>query len=101
LQQAGYVVYPAASPGEGYEVLRRTRVDMVLTDLNMPLGAGMEMVSIVRQEFPTTKILGVSAEASEFNPMQAAPILENVEVLPNPIGVHDLVATVQRVLQTP
>ena len=101
LRTAGYDVYLAGSAAEAYETLRRTSVEMVITDINMPSGAGLQIISVVRQDFPATKIVGISREASEFDPVQAAPLLDGVEMLPNPIGVNHLLGTVQRVLAGP
>jgi YesN/AraC family two-component response regulator len=79
-------------------LLHRVAVEMVITDLNLPSGAGLEIVAAVRDHFPATKIVGISGEASEFDPVQAAPLLDSVEVLRNPIGISHLLGTVQRIL---
>lgn len=98
LRTAGYHVYVATNAEEGYEVLRRTAVRMVITDLNMPSSSGLEVIAVVRDQFPDTKIVGIAGEASEYDPVRAAPLLDTVEVLANPIGVNRLMETVQRVL---
>jgi DNA-binding NtrC family response regulator len=101
LRRAGYTVYVASSAPEGLGFLRSMPIEMVITDLNMPSGTGLDMVSIVQHEFPATKLLGISTEVTEFDPAQAAPLLESVELLRNPIGVTRLLGTVQRVLGAP
>jgi CheY-like chemotaxis protein len=101
LRSAGYDVYLAGTAAEGYEMLRRISVEMVITDINMPSGTGLQVISAVRHDFPDTKIVGISREASEFDPLKAAPLLNTVEVLSNPIGVKELLGTVQRVLGGP
>jgi DNA-binding response OmpR family regulator len=101
LESAGYTVYRAYTPADVYDVLRARRVAMVIAELNMPDGAGLDVIAMLRHDFPGTKIVGISGTASEFDPVQAAPLLESVEVLPNPIGITHLVGTVQRVLNSP
>jgi DNA-binding NtrC family response regulator len=101
LRGAGYTVYLATGPEAAHELLHRVAVEMVITDLNLPSGAGLEIVTEVRDQFPGTKIVGISGEAIEFDPMQAAPLLDSVEVLRNPIGINHLLGTVQRVLGYP
>ena len=101
LQGAGYRVHLAASAAEGYDVLRQSSVAMVIADLNLPEGTGLEMVTVVRQQFPGTKVLGMSTEASEYDVVEAAPLLNTVEILPNPLGVGDLLGTVERLLDRP
>jgi two-component system, NtrC family, nitrogen regulation response regulator GlnG len=98
LRTAGYQVYGATNADEGYAVLRRTAVTMVITDLNMPSSSGLEVITMVRDQFPDTKIVGIASEASEYDPIRAAPLLDTVEVLSNPIGINRLMETVQRVL---
>ncbi len=98
LETAGYHVYGATNAEEGYEVLRRTAVKIVITDLNMPSSSGLDVITVVRDQFPDTKIVGIASEASEYDPIRAASLLDMVEVLSNPIGVHRLMETVQRVL---
>jgi two-component system, response regulator YesN len=101
LRGAGYTVYLASTASEGLEYLRRLPLEVVIADLNMPSGAGLDIVSIVRHDFPATKLVGISREAMEFDPAQAAPLLDSVELLRNPIGVTHLLGTVQRVLGCP
>jgi CheY-like chemotaxis protein len=76
LQGAGYRVHLAASAAEGYDVLRQSSVAMVIADLNLPEGRGLEMVTVVRQQFPGTKVLGMSTEASEYDVVEAGAVAE-------------------------
>jgi hypothetical protein len=77
-------------------LLHRGEVQVLITDLNLP-----SLVAAARDRFPGTKIVAISGEASEFDPVQAAPLLDTVEVLPNPVSVSHLLDTVQRVLTCP
>jgi DNA-binding NtrC family response regulator len=101
LEGAGYTVYLALNRAEAYELLHRVEVQVLITDLNLPRGSGLELVAAVRDDFPGTKMVAISGEASEFDPVQAAPLLDTVEVLPNPVSVSHLLDTVQRVLACP
>jgi DNA-binding NtrC family response regulator len=101
LHGAGHTVYLAADPGQGYEILQRVPVGVVVTDLNMPNGAGLEVVAIVHHDFPNTKIIGISGAATEYDPVQAASLLEMVDVLPNPLDLSRLLDTVEHALNAP
>jgi two-component system response regulator YesN len=101
LQGAGYTVYLATRASEGLNFLRNFSIDMLITDLNMPQGAGLDIIAVVQRELPGTKLVCISGEASEFDPLLAAPLLDAVEVLPNPIGVNHLLGAVQRALGGP
>jgi two-component system, chemotaxis family, chemotaxis protein CheY len=98
LQSVGHAVSVAANAAEGLDVLRGSAIEMVITDLNMPEGTGLDVISKVRQDFPTTKVLVVSDEASDDDPLQTSSSLDAVEVLPKPVGVSHLLGTVNRVL---
>jgi hypothetical protein len=48
----------------------------------------------MHHDFPNTKIIGISGAATEFDPVQAGPLLQTVDVLPNPLDESRLLATV-------
>ena len=98
LQSAGHTVVLAANVAEGIDRLRESIIEMVITNLNMPQGTGLEVISLLRHNFPATKVVVVSAEASEYDPLETGPLLNAVEVLPKPVGVSHLLGTVNRVL---
>lgn len=79
-------------------MLRCSPIEIVITDLNMPEGTGVEVVSVLRRDFPATKVVIVSSEASEYDPLQVSPLLDAMVVLPKPVGVGHLLGTVHRVL---
>ena len=98
LQSDGHTVYLAATAAAAYDVLRCSPIEIVITDLNMPEGTGLEVVSVLRRDFPATKVVIVSSEASEYDPLQVSPLLDAMVVLPKPVGVGHLLGTVHRVL---
>ena len=99
LQSAGHSVVLAANAAEGVVVLRGSPIEMVITDLDMPQGRGLEVISILHHDFPTTKVVAVAGEASEYEPLQPSSCLDAEEVLPKPVGVSHLLGTVHRVLR--
>ena len=101
LQGDGHTVSLAANATEGYAVLRGSEIEMVITDLNMSQGNGLEVISVLRHDFPATKVLVVSDEASDDDPLQARSSLDTVEVVPKSVGVNHLRGTVNRVLGCP
>jgi DNA-binding NtrC family response regulator len=101
LRSAGHTVYLTLDAPQAFDILRRVPVGVVITDLNMPNGSGLDIVSVMHHDFPNTKIIGISGAATEFDPVQAAPLLETVDVLPNPLDVSRLLATVKHALNVP
>ena len=68
LASAGHNVSLAANAAEGLAVLRSSPVEMVITDLNMPQGTGLDVMTALRHDFPATKVLVVSGGTPDDNP---------------------------------
>jgi DNA-binding NarL/FixJ family response regulator len=45
---------------EGLEQLKKTKADMIITDINMPGMDGLEFIKTIRNDFPPTKIIVLS-----------------------------------------
>jgi two-component system chemotaxis response regulator CheY len=76
LRQAGLeslVVHEAGSGTDGLEVLRSRRVDLILTDINMPSMDGLEFVRQIRAQglAAGTPIVMITTESSEEHVKQA------------------------------
>jgi len=61
----GYTVIEADNGKEALDILGKTRVDIIITDLNMPVMDGIELVSVMRSE-PAYKHIPVVMLTSEF-----------------------------------
>lgn len=76
LRQAGLdplVVLEAGSGTEGLEVLRNKQVDLILSDINMPLMDGLEFLRQVRAQnlAPGVPVVMITTESSEEHVKQA------------------------------
>jgi hypothetical protein len=74
---------------------------MAIVEINMSNGTGLEVLSVVQHDFPATRVLGILGEAIEYDPLQAGWLLREVEILLKPLGVSQLLETVNRVLGSP
>jgi two-component system, probable response regulator PhcQ len=54
LRKEGYELHFASQPSEALEMLRNTRVDLVLSDHLMPNMTGLEFLKLVRDRHPDT-----------------------------------------------
>lgn len=65
LEKAGYQVYPCHSIGEAEQVLGRRQPKMLICDLNLPDGSGLDFIKKVRRERGSIYILCLTALDSE------------------------------------
>ena len=73
LEQAGFEVCEAGSGADGWEQFRRRRPDVVITDMVMPRGDGLELLRRIRAQSETPVIVfsgygTPQTAASAFNP---------------------------------
>ena len=63
LQLEGYAVVTAENGRDGIDVANAERPDLIITDINMPILSGTDMIKLLREksEFENTPILAVTA----------------------------------------
>lgn len=76
LRQAGLdqlVVHEAGSGAEGIEVLKSKPVDLILSDINMPIMDGLEFLRQIRAQnlAPGVPVVMITTESSEEHVKQA------------------------------
>ncbi len=76
LRQAGLdplIVHEAGSGAEALEVLKTTRVDLILSDINMPLMDGLEFVRQIKTQnlAQGVPVVMITTESSEEHVRQA------------------------------
>src|ERR1700730_4808322 len=60
LDRAGYSVRTAENAMDALEELKRTPVDVVITDIIMPKINGVQAIESIRKEFPWVRIVAIS-----------------------------------------
>ena len=97
LAGAGYEVSVARDGAEALQKVRERRFDLLVTDLVMPEREGLEIIGILRKEWPDLKIVAVSgAFGGTF--LKAAQMLGANTSLLKPISPDQLLAAVQTAL---
>lgn len=61
LQRWGYETCVAVDVAQALELLRREPQDLVLSDLNLPDGSGMDVLKSVRDQYPETAVIIITA----------------------------------------
>jgi CheY-like chemotaxis protein len=98
LERAGYEVAEAGGGEEALQEMRRQHAELVLCDLFMPGGDGLQTIRALRCEFPDVKIVAMSGGALGGNVdlLPAAEFLGAIAVLPKPFNRVAALAAVER-----
>ena len=96
LQGSGFEVFTAGDARHARELLRRSPVDLIITDLVMEGEEGIELIRSLRREYPQVKIIAMSgtfgvdiltaaralgADATLSKPVSQATLLRSIETL--------------------
>jgi CheY-like chemotaxis protein len=62
LERWGHSVVEAANGAEGLQCYQAEPTDLVITDIQMPVMDGLQMIKELRSAFPAVKIIAISGE---------------------------------------
>jgi CheY-like chemotaxis protein len=101
LEAEGYQVVTALDGQKGLDVFRRNPVDLVITDLVMPVKDGLRTIMEMRGENRNVPIIAISAGGmiAKERYLTAAQYLGDVTAIPKPIKRKEIVETVKRLLK--
>jgi two-component system response regulator YesN len=86
-----------ASDGEAaWEVVRRERPAIVITDLVMPRLNGVELTRLIRQELPRTKIIQISSHTEDAYRLMASD--SGADIFVNKSVISDALVSAVRTL---
>ncbi|RBM67887.1 response regulator [Vibrio tarriae] len=99
LQDAGYEIETAADGREALTKAQKTRFDVIISDVNMPIMTGFEFVKAVRMQsqYKFTPILMLTTETSPEK-KQEGKAVGATGWLVKPFNPETLLKTLQRVL---
>jgi two-component system cell cycle sensor histidine kinase/response regulator CckA len=100
LSEAGYRVFEAGSAAEALEVLSTARqpVNLVIVDVILPEVNGVDLVRLVLEEWPATRVLFMSAFPAEVLVREGLDQL-NVSFLAKPFTRDELLSKVSAVFR--
>ncbi|MAA79450.1 MAG: Fis family transcriptional regulator [Deltaproteobacteria bacterium] len=96
-EQDGYHVQTVGSAEEGFEILRSQKIDLVLSDLNLPKMSGLELLKKLKKENIETDFIMMTAYGSTENAIEAMKKGASNYVL-KPFNNDELRLVVQRAL---
>ena len=82
-------ILSAADGLEGYELFKKNKPKLVITDINMPKMSGLEMAKKIRAEEPDTKIIYITAYNEKEYLLEAITV-GAFRYLPKPAKVNQL-----------
>jgi CheY-like chemotaxis protein len=98
LEQAGHVVCEASTGSEGIRLFRAAPTDVVITDIYMPDGDGLEVITHLRQAYHAVKILAISGRAGQECMLSVATRLGADGMLAKPVSLDALLTAVTKLL---
>jgi DNA-binding NtrC family response regulator len=98
LQDEGYQVYQAADGTAALQLLDEVEVDLVLSDLKMPGADGLAVLTKVREAYPQTMVMLMTAYASVETVVDALR-LGAQDYLLKPLLLDDVLHKVRRLLE--
>ncbi|QTA80801.1 Two component system response regulator/histidine kinase, PAS domain-containing [Desulfonema limicola] len=100
LERTGYDIFEAVNGEQGIEIYRNQAVDLVITDMLMPVMNGTDAIYAMTEEFPNIKIIAVSG-GGFYDPeivLNLAQELGAVRTLSKPVNQDILLKTVREIL---
>jgi len=101
LVKAGFDVCEAADGMEGLRQLLRWRIDVVVTDLKMPVLGGRALVGLAARASPTVPVVAITG--MPHVPARTRRLLgrRGIELLGKPFGAEELTAAIRRAMERP
>ncbi len=98
LERASYHVYTVMDPFEALKILEQQKIDLLLSDIRMPIMDGFELISQAKQYQPELPVLVMTGYGSIDNAIQALHRGVDGLILKPFENSAELLQTVQRVL---
>lgn len=101
LEAEGYQVVTALNGQKGLDAFRQNPVDLVITDLVMPVKDGLRTIMELREEDQALPIIAISAGGAiaKERYLTAAQYMGDITAIPKPLKRKEIVQTVKRLLQ--
>ena len=98
LIEEGYSAEAADSGDEAIEILRNHHFDLVITDLRMPGIDGMELLRQVKEDYPNTIVVMITAQGSERIAVEAIKV-GAYDYIPKPFLPEEMLAVIARAVE--
>ena len=98
LKNAGFETWQAANGEEAWDILDRISIDLVITDIMMPVMDGYEFVKLLRKENPVMPVLMITAK-DDMPSKSKGFLLGTDDYMTKPIELDEMVLRVRALLR--
>ncbi|OTP25594.1 response regulator transcription factor [Enterococcus mundtii] len=98
LERAGFLVFAVANGTEALKRLESTQVDVIITDIMMPVMDGYELLETLRSSRLETPVLIITAKA-DFEDKKKGFQLGTDDYMTKPVDVNEMVLRVEALLR--
>jgi DNA-binding NtrC family response regulator len=98
LQEQGFQADPAATLAEAHERFHSTPYHLILLDLRLPEGSGMDLLRTVRQQQPSLPVIVMTAFGTIEDSVQAMK-LGAVDFIQKPVQLDQLLLLIRRSIE--
>jgi two-component system response regulator VicR len=96
LKKEGYQVYIARDGDGGIKAVHELRPDLVITDVMIPFKSGMEIIYLVKKDYPDLPVIVLSALGEEESSVQKAFKLGASDFITKPFNPNELMVRIKR-----
>jgi two-component system response regulator HydG len=97
LSRKGYEVNGASSGEEALSILEKESSDLILLDIRLPGMQGTEVARIIKEKYPSIKIIVVTAYSDESQTLYEDNLLEGLII--KPVKLQELYNKLLEILQ--
>ena len=98
LERAGFLVFAVANGTEALKQLENTQVEVIITDIMMPVMDGYELLETLRSSRVETPVLIITAKA-DFEDKKKGFQLGTDDYMTKPVDVNEMVLRVEALLR--
>lgn len=98
LERAGFLVFAVANGTEALKQLESTQVELIITDIMMPVMDGYELLETLRSSRVETPVLIITAKA-DFEDKKKGFQLGTDDYMTKPVDVNEMVLRVEALLR--
>ncbi|MDH5785990.1 MAG: response regulator [Chromatiales bacterium] len=101
LEKEGYEVFTAETGAEASEIFNSHNIDLIITDLVMPVKGGIDLIMEVKKKDKDTKIIAISGGGGitgRFDYLPIAKLVGATEIIAKPFRVAEIRSQVAKIL---